>query len=131
MGEEGRCRPEAIGAVDILPLKPGEELGIKVQKHIGKQTAYVILLISVLLVIIGLGIKSAADGLPNMDLDLYYVGHALHNIAWLVGLLGVAGFFVAGLALLLSYPTPPTPKKEKTNGEEKEKGLVAVPKPPN
>lgn len=118
--------------VDILPLKPGEELGIKVQKRIGKQTAYVIVLISVLLIVIGLGFNSASE-----DVSRSYtygdgpVGSELLDLAWLFGWLGVAGFFIAGLALLLSYPTLPTPKKEKTTGEEKEKGLVPVPKPPN
>ena len=114
--------------MDILPLKPGEELGIKVQKRIGKQTAYVIALISVLLMVIGLGFLRAADSLDKV-FDMYYVAHSFYNLAWFFGLLGVAGFFIAGLALLLSYPTPPTPKKEETTGEEE--GLVPVPRPPN
>jgi len=126
---ERRCRLEAIGAVDILPLKPGEELGIKVQKRIAKQTASVIALISVLLIIIGLGFNSASE-----DVSRAYtygdgpVGSELLDLAWLFAWLGIIGFLVAGLAYLLSLPTP---KKEKTTGEEKEKGLVPEPKPQN
>ena len=107
------------------PLDAVEGLSAKWQRRLAQQTASIIVLISVLLVILGLGFNNAGEDLRNiqsLDSDLYLVGSALVHLAWLFGLFGIAGFFVAGLAYLLSLPIP---KKEK------EKGLVPVPKTPN
>jgi predicted nucleic acid-binding Zn ribbon protein len=95
------------------PLKPREPLGIKLQKHFGKQTASVIVLISVLLIVIGFGFLGASNNLRDKSTTIWEldVAHSFLDLAWFFGWLGVAGFFIAGLALLLSYPTPTKEKK--------------------
>jgi len=83
-----------------------------VQIRIAKHTAYVIMLISVLLIIIALGFNSASE-----DVSRAYtygdgpVGSELLDLAWLFAWLGIVGFTVAGVAYLFSLPTPETEKK--------------------
>ena len=104
-----------------LPLDAAEGLSARWQKRLAKQTASIIVLISVLLIIVGLGFNDRGEDLSRMY-DLHYVGTSLVDLAWFFGLLGIAGFFVAGLAYLLSLPIP---------RNEKEKGLAPEPKHPN
>jgi len=91
------------------PLKTEESPRISWQKRLARQTAYIIILISILLIIIGFGFKDQADAIPSFEALL---GIALINIAWLFGLLGIAGFLVAGLAYLFSLPIPVKKKQE-------------------
>jgi hypothetical protein len=93
-----------------LPIKPVEEPGVKLQRRLNKETALVIILISVLLMIIGLGFLRAANYLNDKSIDIDYVAHSFYNLAWFFGWLGVAGFFIAELILWFSNPTR---KKEK------------------
>jgi predicted nucleic acid-binding Zn ribbon protein len=111
------------------PLKLGSVLSFKMQRRLAKQTACIILLISAILIIIGLGFKGEADKLPinTLDNDMHYVDHALLDLAWLFGLLGIAGFFVTGLAYLFSLPTP---KKERGSSLSSEKTIGENPKGP-
>lgn len=96
------------------PLKSGESLSIKLKKRIAYQTAVVIALVSVLLMVIGLGFLGEANHLDAWGGDVAMVGHSFFNLAWFFGWLGVAGFVIAGLALLFSYPTLKSEKKVKS-----------------
>ncbi len=90
-----------------------EALHMRWQKRIARQIGYVFLSISVLLIIIALGIKGQADKIhPYFDFG-GPVSHALMNIAWLFAILGIVGFFVAGLAYLFSLPVPARRKQSK------------------
>jgi len=92
---------------------PLNGLSAKWQVRIAKQIATVILLISVLLIIIGLGFNSASE-----DVSRAYtygdgpVGSELLDLAWLFAWLGIIGFLVAGFAYLFSLPTPKKERKE-------------------
>ncbi|OGS56338.1 MAG: hypothetical protein A3K60_08320 [Euryarchaeota archaeon RBG_19FT_COMBO_56_21] len=99
-----------------------EGLSAKWQKRLAGRTAILIALISLLLIVIGLGFLRASNDLDHYGSDIGHVAHSFNDLAWFFGWLGVVGFFIAGLAYLLSLPIP---KKEK------EKGLVPEPKPPN
>jgi len=104
-----------------LPLGAVGDMAAKWQRRLAKQTAYIIILISVLLIYIGLGFNATGEDLRRVY-GYFYAGSALVHLAWFLGLSGIGGFFVAGLAYLLSLPIP---KKEM------KKGLVPEPKPPN
>lgn len=87
------------------PLKSREALSIRWQKRLARQTGYILALISVLLIVIAIGIKAQADKIHGWFDFGVPVSHSLLNIAWLFALLGIAGFFVAGLAYVFSLPT--------------------------
>jgi predicted nucleic acid-binding Zn ribbon protein len=71
-------------------LQSAGGLNIRYQRRQARQIACVFVLIAVLLIVIGIGIKSQAG-----EINEYYgfgeVGHVLYNVAWLFALLGVAG----------------------------------------
>ncbi|MBU0685527.1 MAG: zinc ribbon domain-containing protein [Thermoplasmatota archaeon] len=92
------------------PFKPREAPGIKLQRRLDKETAFIIILIFVLLIIIGFGFLRAANYLNDKGIEIQYVAHSFYNLAWFFGWHGVAGFFMAELALWFSNPTR---KKEK------------------
>ena len=104
------------------PFDAVEGLSAKWQKRLAGRTAILIALISLLLIVIGLGFLRASNDLDHYGSDIGHVAHSFNDLAWFFGWLGVVGFFIAGLAYLLSLPIP---KKEK------EKGLVPESKPPN
>jgi len=91
------------------PLKSGATPFTSLQKGVARKIGYIFASMSILLILIGLGFKNQADGFLIHDTVL---SHTLLNIAWLFGLLGVAGFFVSGLAYLLSLPMPAKKKVE-------------------
>lgn len=95
-----------------FPLKSTEAPLIRWQKRMAKQTAIIIALISILLLVIAFGIKSQGDEIHQYFEFGNPVSHAFYNTAWLVALLGIAGFFIAGFAYLLSLPIPVTKKEE-------------------
>jgi predicted nucleic acid-binding Zn ribbon protein len=108
------------------PFDAVEGMSAKWQKRLAGRTAILIALISVLLIVIGWGFLRASN-----DLDYYYgsdishVAHSFYDLAWLFGLLGIAGFFIAGFAYLLALPLPKkervvSPASEESIGEEME-----------
>ncbi len=100
------------------PLKAVDGLSAKWKKSLAKQTASIIILISVLLIIIGLGFNDRGEDLGRV-FGLHEVGTSFVSLAWFFGFLGIAGFFVAGLAYLLTLPIP-----------RKERSLIRQPELP-
>lgn len=98
-GDKKSCRDCGVS------LKSAESPDASWRNRVARQTAYICILISILLIVIAFGIKSQADDVPSYDHSLLHLKHALIDIAWLFGLLALGGLPVAGLAYLFSLPT--------------------------
>lgn len=85
------------------PLGSAVSLTEAWQKRHALHTGLTFVAVSILLIIIGFGIKGTADGI---DQSYFVIKGPLRDIAFLFFWLGAIGFAVSGFAYLLSLPTP-------------------------